>query len=121
MVLAPPSAQGTTWLRRFGEFSDAFASGWMQIRGTRRRRGTSTAASRCPIIADWPALQAAIAATGAEPRVRHARVIERDGALAARARARCAGVRTEYGEEDDRGRDGERSSGERLLQMRRGR
>src|SRR5207249_4561255 len=38
LILAPPSAQSTPWMRRFGHASDAFASGWMRIRGTRRRR-----------------------------------------------------------------------------------
>ena len=64
LVLAPPSASGTPWLRRFGEFSDAFASGWMQVRGARRRRGVD----RGFVLsdhADWPGLNAAIAATGA--------------------------------------------------------
>lgn len=67
LVLAPPSAAGTPWLRRFGEFSDAFASGWMRLRGARRRR----ALDRGFVLsdhADWPGLQSAIAATGA-PRV----------------------------------------------------
>src|SRR5215470_1289522 len=53
--------------RRFGEQSDAFASGWMQLRGARRRR----AVDRGFVLsdhADWPGLQSAIAATGA-PRV----------------------------------------------------
>jgi putative mRNA 3-end processing factor len=31
LVLAPSSAQGTAWTRRFGDFSAALASGWMQI------------------------------------------------------------------------------------------
>ena len=39
MVLAPPSAQGTPWMKRFGDYADGFASGWMHLRGTRRRRG----------------------------------------------------------------------------------
>jgi putative mRNA 3-end processing factor len=67
LVIAPPSAQGSTWIRRFGESSDAFASGWMQLRGARRRR----ALDRGFVLsdhADWPGLLAAIAATGA-PRV----------------------------------------------------
>ncbi|KQV85946.1 ligase-associated DNA damage response exonuclease [Rhizobacter sp. Root1221] len=67
LVLAPPSAQGSPWLKRFGEFSDAFASGWMQLRGTRRRRGLD----RGFVLsdhADWPGLLEAITATGA-PRV----------------------------------------------------
>lgn len=65
LVLAPPSAQGTPWLKRFGEYSDAFASGWMQLRGVRRRR----ALDRGFVLsdhADWPGLQQAIAATGAQ-------------------------------------------------------
>ncbi|MFT4174819.1 MAG: ligase-associated DNA damage response exonuclease [Rhodocyclaceae bacterium] len=65
LVLAPPSAQGSTWTRRFGEHADAFASGWMQIRGTRRRKGLD----RGFVLsdhADWPGLLVTIAATGAE-------------------------------------------------------
>jgi putative mRNA 3-end processing factor len=53
-VLAPPSAAGSTWMRRFGDYSDAFASGWMQLRGARRRRA-SIAASCCPIMPTGPA------------------------------------------------------------------
>lgn len=65
MVLAPPSALGSAWLRRFGPVATGIASGWMQLRGVRRRRG----ADRGFVIsdhADWKGLNAAIAATGAE-------------------------------------------------------
>ena len=65
IVLAPPSSAGTTWLRRFGEISDAFASGWMQLRGTRRRRGVDRGFALSD-HADWPGLQKAITETGAE-------------------------------------------------------
>jgi putative mRNA 3-end processing factor len=64
LVVAPPSAAGTPWLKRFGDHGDAFASGWMQLRGARRRR----ALDRGFVLsdhADWPALQEAIAAAGA--------------------------------------------------------
>ncbi len=64
MVIAPPSTQGSRWLNRFGEYSDAFASSWMQIRGARRRR----ALDRGFVLsdhADWPGLLWAIEATGA--------------------------------------------------------
>jgi len=64
LVLAPPSAAGTPWLRRFGDASDAFASGWMQIRGARRRRALDRGFALSD-HADWPALNAAIEATGA--------------------------------------------------------
>lgn len=65
LVLAPPSALGSAWSRRFGAQESAFASGWMQLRGIRRRRG----GDRGFVIsdhADWPGLLEAIAATGAE-------------------------------------------------------
>ena len=65
LVLATPSALGTPWTRRFGPSSTAFASGWMALRGVRRRR----AADRGFIVsdhADWDGLNAAIKATGAE-------------------------------------------------------
>ncbi len=65
LIVAPPSAQGSTWMRRFGEYSDAFASGWMRLRGTRRRKGVD----RGFVLsdhADWPGLQLAIGASGAE-------------------------------------------------------
>lgn len=65
MVIAPPSALGSTWARRFGAQSTGFASGWMRLRGVRRRR----AADRGFVLsdhADWAGLNEAIKATGAE-------------------------------------------------------
>jgi len=64
LIVAPPSAQGSAWLRRFGDYADAFASGWMQIRGIRRRRAVDRGFSLSD-HADWPGLLSAIAATGA--------------------------------------------------------
>lgn len=64
LVLAPPSAAASPWLRRFGDIGDGFASGWMLLRGARRRRGVD----RGFVLsdhADWPGLNAAIDATGA--------------------------------------------------------
>jgi putative mRNA 3-end processing factor len=65
LVIAPPSAHQAPWTRKFGTVSTGFASGWMTIRGTRRRR----AVDRGFILsdhADWPGLLGAIEATGAE-------------------------------------------------------
>ena len=65
LVIAPSSAEGTPWLRRFGEQSHAFASGWMQLRGARRRQ----ALDRGFVLsdhADWDGLHSAIKASGAE-------------------------------------------------------
>jgi len=75
LVLAPPSAAGTPWLRRFGDASDAFASGWMRLRGARRRRALDRGFALSD-HADWPGLMAAIASTGAQ------RVIVTHGSVA---------------------------------------
>ena len=65
LIVAPPSAAASPWLKRFGDYSDALASGWMQVRGNRRRRGLDRGFALSD-HADWPGLIAAIEATGAE-------------------------------------------------------
>jgi len=65
IVLAPPSALGSAWARKFGPQETAFASGWMAVRGIRRRR----AGDRGFVIsdhADWAGLLWAIKQTEAE-------------------------------------------------------
>ena len=65
LVVAPPSVHGTPWTRRLGPASTAFASGWMRLRGTRRRR----AIDRGFVVSDhvdWPSLLATIDATSAK-------------------------------------------------------
>jgi putative mRNA 3-end processing factor len=65
LILAPPSAIGSAWLKPFGPISAAMVSGWMRIRGTRRRRSLD----RGFVLsdhADWPALLRAIDETRAE-------------------------------------------------------
>ncbi len=100
LVVAPPSVQGAIWTRRFGDYSDAFASGWMQLRGARRRRSVD----RGFVLsdhADWPGLQRAIGATGAE------RVIVTHGYEAVMVRwltdqgLEAGSFATEYGDDDD--------------------
>jgi putative mRNA 3-end processing factor len=67
LIVAPPSANGTPGLigmRRIGPVSTGFVSGWMRIRGARRRRSLD----RGFVLsdhADWPGLMAAIRASGA--------------------------------------------------------
>ncbi len=65
LLIAPPSANGTPWLRRFGDHSTAFMSGWMSIRGARRRRAVDRGFVLSDHV-DWPSLLGAIAATEAE-------------------------------------------------------
>ena len=65
LVVCPPSAIGTAWMRKFGTVSTGFCSGWMRLRGARRRR----AMDRGFILADhadWPGLNQAVKETGAE-------------------------------------------------------
>jgi len=64
LVLAPPSAGGSPWMRRFGDHETGFASGWMRVRGNRRRRGFD----RGFVVsdhADWPSLLKTVAETEA--------------------------------------------------------
>lgn len=64
LIVAPLSARGSVWMRRFGEHSSAFVSGWMWVRGARRRRGYDRG---FPLSdhADWDALLATVRDTGA--------------------------------------------------------
>ena len=64
LIVAPLSARGSTWMRRFGDHSSAFASGWMRIRGARRRRAYDRGFALSD-HADWDALLATVAETGA--------------------------------------------------------
>ncbi|WP_088284820.1 ligase-associated DNA damage response exonuclease [Ideonella sp. A 288] len=99
LVIAPPSVHASAWARRLGDFSDAFASGWMQLRGARRRQGVDRGFALSD-HADWPGLQRAIAATGAE------RVIVTHGQEAVMVRwlaeqgLRAESFRTAYGDEE---------------------
>ena len=64
VVVAPPSAMNSTWARKFAPFSTGVASGWMRVRGFRRRRG----ADRGFVLSDhvdFPALLRTIDETGA--------------------------------------------------------
>jgi len=65
MVIAPPSATRSNWMKKFRPFSLGIASGWMTLRGARRRRN----ADRGFVLsdhADWGGLNEAIWATGCE-------------------------------------------------------
>ncbi|SDA43183.1 MULTISPECIES: ligase-associated DNA damage response exonuclease [unclassified Janthinobacterium] len=99
MVIAPPSAAGSPWMKRFGDYSDAFASGWMLLRGARRRRGVD----RGFVLsdhADWPGLMQAIAATQAP------RIIVTHGSIPVMVRWlqqngwQAGGFETEYGDDE---------------------
>ena len=98
LVLCPPGAAAGTWLRNFGDYSDAFASGWMQLRGARRRAGHDRGFALSD-HADWPGLMQAIEATGAS------RVIVTHGSVPVMVRhlasrgVQAGAFETRYGEE----------------------
>ena len=79
LVVAPPSVRAGAWASRLGTVSEAFASGWMQLRSARRRQRVG----RGFVLsdhADWPGLLRAIDATGA----RRVIVTHGDGAVLVR-------------------------------------
>lgn len=64
LIIAPPGASGSSWMKRFKNASTGFCSGWMSIRGARRRRGYD----RGFVVsdhADWASLIQTIRDTGA--------------------------------------------------------
>jgi len=65
IVLAPPSAHGSNWIRKIVPYVTASASGWMAFRGARRRRVIDKGfvlSDHC----DWSGLLSTIKNTGAE-------------------------------------------------------
>jgi putative mRNA 3-end processing factor len=65
IIIGPPMAAGSPWARRFGLQSTGFASGWMAVRGARRRHGVDRGFPISDHV-DWPSLLSAIDATGAQ-------------------------------------------------------
>ncbi|WP_421657004.1 ligase-associated DNA damage response exonuclease [Leptothermofonsia sp. ETS-13] len=65
LVLSPPSSHRSSWMKRFHQPQTAFASGWMAVRGARRRRGYE----RGFVLsdhADWRGLVNTVLHTGAK-------------------------------------------------------
>ncbi|HVF34490.1 MAG TPA: DNA ligase-associated DEXH box helicase, partial [Candidatus Saccharimonadia bacterium] len=100
LVLAPPSAAGSPWMRRFKDAATGFASGWMQVRGNRRRRGYD----RGFVLsdhADWPALVQTVRDSGAR------RVLATHGSTEPLVRYLCEqgiaarSLETQFGAEPD--------------------
>jgi putative mRNA 3-end processing factor len=101
VVIAPPSSDGTPWMKKFHPYSVGVCSGWMQVRGNARRRNVD-AGFALSDHADWSGLLESIKATGAE------KVFVTHGFQSAFSRylneegiAIAAEVKTEYGNEDE--------------------
>ncbi len=104
VIIAPPSAENSTWMKRFTPYAIGYCSGWMQVRGNVRRKNVDGGF----IIsdhADWNGLLQAVKATGAS------KVFVTHGYQAAFSRylneigIESAEVKTEYGEEDEGGKE----------------
>jgi len=100
VVIAPPSADGTPWMKRLNPYAVGVCSGWMQVRGHARRRNVD-AGFALSDHADWKGLLQAIKATGAE------KVFATHGFQSALSRylmgegIEAAEVKTEYGNDDE--------------------
>jgi putative mRNA 3-end processing factor len=100
VVIAPGSADGTPWIKRFSPYSVGVCSGWMQVRGNVRRRNAD-AGFALSDHADWNGLLQAIKATEAK------KVYVTHGFQAAFSRylneqgIEAAEVKTEYGLEEE--------------------
>jgi putative mRNA 3-end processing factor len=104
LIIAPPSAQRSLWLRRFGDHATAFVSGWMLIRGARRRR----VVERGFVLsdhADWDGLLSAITATGAQRVfVTHGQIVPLVNLLRERG-LEAFGLQTQFEGEQDSGQE----------------
>ena len=100
VILAPPGAEGSSWMKRFSPYSTGTCSGWMQVRGNVRRRNVD-AGFALSDHADWKGLTNAVKSTGAE------KVFVTHGFQAAFSRwlteqgIEAAEVKTEYGGEEE--------------------
>ncbi len=100
LVIAPPLAANSAWARKFEPASEAVASGWMRVRGTRRRKAVDRGFALSD-HADWPGLLTAVRESGAK------HVLATHGFAGVLARHLCetgldAGViQTRYGGEEE--------------------
>jgi putative mRNA 3-end processing factor len=100
IIIAPGSADGTPWMKRFAPYSVGVCSGWMQVRGNVRRRNAD-AGFALSDHADWNGLLETVKATGAK------KVFVTHGFQSAFSRylneigIEAAEVKTEYGQEEE--------------------
>ncbi len=104
VIIAPPSADQTPWMKRFSNYAVGVCSGWMQVRGNQRRRNAD-AGFPLSDHADWRGLMEVIRGTGAS------KVFVTHGFQSACSRylnelgIEAAEVKTSYGEEEEEIKD----------------
>jgi putative mRNA 3-end processing factor len=100
VVIAPPGADGSPWMKRFTPYAIGVCSGWMQVRGNMRRKNVDGAFALSD-HADWDGLISAVKATGAS------KVFATHGFQSAFSRylteqgIEAAEVKTAFGTEDE--------------------
>jgi putative mRNA 3-end processing factor len=65
LILAPPSADGSTWMKKFTPYSTGYCSGWMLMRGAKNRQAIDQGFVLSD-HADWNDLNVAVKNSGAE-------------------------------------------------------
>ncbi|MCE7063543.1 ligase-associated DNA damage response exonuclease [Dyadobacter sp. CY343] len=65
LVVAPPSVDSSTWIKKFAPYSLGYCSGWMALRGAKNRRAVDQGFVLSDHV-DWPDLNTAVLETGAE-------------------------------------------------------
>jgi putative mRNA 3-end processing factor len=114
IVIAPSSAEGSPWMKRFLPYATGICSGWMQVRGNVRRKNADAGfalSDHC----DWDGLLSAVKATGAEKvyathgfQATFSRYLNEQGIEAGE-------VKTEYGNEESEEASEEIVSGEEVI------
>ena len=100
IVIAPSGADGSPWIKKFSPYSVGVCSGWMQVRGNKRRRNAD-AGFALSDHADWEGLLKAVKATGAQ------KVFATHGFQASFSRylneqgIEAAEIKTEYGNDEE--------------------
>lgn len=100
VIIAPPGADGSYWIKRFSPYAVGICSGWMQVRGNMRRKNAD-AGFVLSDHADWKGLITAVKNSGAE------KVYATHGFQAAFSRyiteqgIEAAEVKTAYGTEEE--------------------
>lgn len=100
IVIAPSGADGGPWIKKFAPYQVGVCSGWMQVRGNKRRRNAD-AGFALSDHADWEGLLQAVKATGAQ------KVYATHGFQASFSRylneqgIEAAEVKTEYGNDEE--------------------
>ena len=100
VIIAPPSAESSPWIKKFTPYSLGICSGWMRVRGNQRRKNADEGfvlSDHC----DWNGLLSSVEATGAQ------RVFVTHGFQSVFARylneagIEAAEIKTEYGTEEE--------------------